>query len=137
MTDQVSWGLYIANFTFLVGMAAAAVMLVIPVYIYRNHELHDLVIFGELLAVAAILMCLAFVTVDLGQPFRFDHLLQRLNFPESILAWDVVVLNGYLLLNLHICGYLVYCAYKRQAPAKWFYIPFVFVAIFWAIRSTP
>jgi Ni/Fe-hydrogenase subunit HybB-like protein len=133
MTDQVSWGLYIANFTFLVGMAAAAVMLVIPVYIYRNRDLHDLVIFGELLAVAAILMCLAFVTVDLGQPARFHHLLLRLNFPESILAWDVVVLNGYLLLNLHICGYLIYCAYQRKKPAKWFYIPFVFVAIGWAI----
>src|SRR5512145_425 len=71
MSDQVSWGVYIANFTYLVGIAAAAVMLVIPVYIYDNEELHDLVIFGELLAVAAILMCLAFVTVDLGRPDRF------------------------------------------------------------------
>ena len=46
MTDQVSWGLYIANFTYLVGLAAAAAMLVIPVYIYRNMHLHDVVIFG-------------------------------------------------------------------------------------------
>src|SRR6185503_9579415 len=74
MTDQVSWGVYIANFTFLVGIAAAAVMLVIPVYIYKNDELHDLVILGELLAIAAILMCLAFVTVDLGRPDRFWHM---------------------------------------------------------------
>ncbi|PIE23551.1 MAG: polysulfide reductase [Planctomycetota bacterium] len=133
MTDQVSWGLYIANFTFLVGMAAAAVMLVIPVYVYRNRDLHDLVIFGELLAVAAILMCLAFVVVDLGQPLRGMNLLRRFNFPDSILTWDVVVLNGYLLLNLHICGYLIYCAYKKRSPAKWFYIPFVFTAIVWAI----
>src|SRR5215471_11275679 len=65
MSNEVSWGVYIANFTFLVGVAAAAVMMVIPVYIYNNEELHDLVIFGELLAVAAIIMCLAFVTVDL------------------------------------------------------------------------
>ncbi len=133
MTDQVSWGLYIANFTFLVGMAAAAAMLVIPVYIYRNRELHDLVIFGELLAVAAILMCLMFVTVDLGRPDRFHHLLLKFNFPMSMLAWDVIVLNGYLLLNLHICGYLIYCAYRRKKPSRSFYIPFVFVAIGWAI----
>lgn len=133
MSDQVSWGLYIANFTFLVGMAAAAVMLVIPVYIYKNKELHDLVIFGELLAVAAILMCLAFVTVDLGRPDRFMHLLLRFNFPISMLTWDVIVLNGYLVLNLHICGYLVYCAYRRRAPSKAFYIPFVFTAIVWAV----
>ena len=133
MTDQVSWGMYIANFTYLVGMAAAAVMLVIPVYVYKNKELHDLVIFGELLAVASIVMCLLFVVVDLGAPDKAHHLMMRMNFPESMLAWDVIVLNGYLLLNLHICGYLVYCAYRKRTPSKAFYIPFVFVAIVWAI----
>ena len=133
MTDQVSWGLYIANFTFLVGIAAAAVMLVIPVYIYRNQELHDLVIFGELLAVAVIVMCMLFVTVDLGRPDRVLNMLRRPNFPSSILTWDVLVLSGYLLLNLHICGYLIYCAYRGRKPARAFYIPFVFVAIVWAI----
>ena len=136
MSDEVSWGVYIANFTFLVGVAAAAVMMVIPVYIYDNEELHDLVIFGELLAVAAILMCLAFVTVDLGRPDRFWHLipgLGQLNFPRSMLSWDVIVLNGYLLLNVHICGYLLYSRYQGKKPSKWFYIPFVFIAIFWAV----
>lgn len=136
MSDEVSWGVYIANFTFLVGVAAAAVMMVIPVYIYNNEELHDLVIFGELLAVAAILMCLAFVTVDLGRPDRFWHLIPgigQFNFPASMLSWDVIVLNGYLLLNVHICGYLLYCRYRGTKPAKWFYIPFVFIAIVWAV----
>ena len=132
MTDQVSWGLYIANFTFLVGMAAAAVMLVIPVYVYRKHELHDLVIFGELLAVAAILMCMGFVSVDLGRPDRFMHILWRFNFPVSMLSWDVIVLNVYLVLNVHICGYLIYCAYNKRKPSPIFYIPFVFLAIIWA-----
>ena len=136
MSDQVSWGVYIANFTFLVGVAAAAVMLVIPVYIYKNEELHDLVIFGELLAVAAIIMCLAFVTVDLGRPDRFWHLIPgigKFNFPGSMLSWDVIVLNGYLLLNVHICGYLIYCRYQGRKPSKWFYVPFVFIAMVWAI----
>ncbi|MCP3902211.1 MAG: polysulfide reductase NrfD [Planctomycetes bacterium] len=134
MTDQVSWGMYIANFTFLVGMAAAAVMLVIPVYVYRNRDLHDLVIFGELLAVASIIMCLLFVTVDLGRPDRATHLFRRFNFPFSMLTWDVIVLNGYLLLNLHITGYLIYCKYRNREPRKaLFVVPFVFVAIVWAI----
>jgi Ni/Fe-hydrogenase subunit HybB-like protein len=136
MSDQVSWGVYIANFTFLVGVAAAAVMMVIPAYIYDNEELHDLVILGELLAVAAIIMCLAFVTVDLGRPDRFWHLIPgigQFNFPASMLSWDVVVLNGYLLLNLWICGYLLYCRYRKQKPSKLFYIPFVFIAIGWAV----
>ena len=133
MTDQVSWGLYIANFTYLVGLAAAAAMLVIPVYIYRNMHLHDVVIFGELLAVAVIIMCLLFVTVDLGPPDRFLHIFWRFNFPLSMLTWDVIALNGYLLLNLHICGYLLYCAYCGRSPSKVFYVPFVFIAIVWAV----
>ena len=136
MSDEVSWGVYIANFTFLVGVAAAAVMMVIPVYIYDNEELHDLVIFGELLAVAAIIMCLLFVTVDLGRPDRFWHLIPiigQFNFPKSMLSWDVIVLNGYLLLNVHICGYLLYSRYRGKKPARWFYIPFVFIAIIWAV----
>lgn len=136
MTDQVSWGAYIANFTFLVGVAAAAVMLVIPAYIYRNKHLQEVVIFGELMAIAVILMCLLFVVVDLGHPERFHHMLPPfgiLNFPQSILSWDVIVLNGYLLLNLHICGYLLYCHYRGRKPTWLFYIPFVFTAIVWAI----
>jgi len=133
MTDQVSWGMYIANFTYLVGLAAAAAMLVIPVYVYRNLHLHDVVIFGELLAVSVIVMCLLFVMVDLGRPDRFHHLLLRFNIPISMLTWDVIALNGYLLLNLHICGYLIYCAYCGREPSKKFYIPFVFIAIAWAI----
>jgi len=133
MTDQVSWGMYIANFTYLVGLAAAAAMLVIPVYVYRNMHLHDVVIFGELLAVSVIIMCLMFVTVDLGRPDRFLHMLQRFNFPISMLTWDVIALTGYLLLNLHICGYLIYCAYCGREPSKAFYIPFVFIAIIWAV----
>jgi len=109
------------------------VMLVIPAYVYKNKDLYNLVIFGELLAVVAIIMCLLFITADLGRPERFMNLLFRFNFPISILTWDVIALNGYLILNLHICGYLIWCAYNKRQPTKKFYIPFVFIAIAWAI----
>ena len=135
MGDHVSWGLYIANFTFLVGLAAAAVMMVIPAYLYHDHDMHDIVIFGELLAIAAIVMCLLFVTVDLGRPDRFWHLMPgigRFNWPLSMLTWDVLVLNGYLALNLHICGYLLYQRYLGRAPNPRWYMPFVFASIVWA-----
>ncbi len=136
MTDQVSWGAYISNFTYLVGIAAAAVMLVIPAYIYRNEPMHKVVLFGEMMAIAVIVMCLLFVMVDLGRADRFHHMIPPFgifNFPVSILAWDVIVLNGYLLLNLHIVGYLMYSQYRGVKPTAKFYIPFVFVAIVWAI----
>lgn len=135
MTDHVSWGLYIANFTFAVGLAAGGVMMVIPAYIYHDRKMHDVVIVGELLAIAAIFMCLLFVVVDLGRPDRFWHMmpgLGKFNWPVSMLTWDVIVLNGYLLLNLHICGYLLYKRFLGQVPDPKWYVPFVFLSIFWA-----
>ncbi len=136
LTNQVSWGVYIANFTFLVGVAAAAVMLVIPAYVYKKDHMNKVVIFGELMAISVIVMCLLFVTVDLGRPERFHHMIPPfgiLNWPLSILSWDVIVLNGYLLLNMHICGYLLYNQYLGRKPTRMFYIPFIFIAIAWAI----
>ncbi len=136
MTDHVSWGLYIANFTFMVGLAAGGVMMVIPAYLYHDRKMHDVVIVGELLAIAAIVMCLMFVMADLGRPDRFWHMipgLGRFNWPMSMLTWDVIVLTGYLLLNLHICGYLLYMRFLGRQPNPVWYVPFVMVSIFWAI----
>ena len=94
MRDSVSWGFYIGNFTFLVGVAAAAVMLVIPAYIYDWKPIKEIVIFGEILAICAVIMCLCFIVVDIGNPLRFWHMLPfvgTMNFPYSILSWDFFV----------------------------------------------
>jgi molybdopterin-containing oxidoreductase family membrane subunit len=136
MTDHVSWGLYIANFTFVVGVAAGGVMMVIPAYLYKDKQMHEVVIFGEMLAVAAIIMSMLFVMVDLGRPDRFWHLvpgLGQFNFPWSMLTWDVIVLNGYLIINLHIIGYLLYMRFLGREPNPRWYIPFVLLSIVWAI----
>ncbi len=136
MTDHVSWGLYIANFTFIVGLAAGGVMMVIPAYLYHDEATHDVVIVGEIVAIASIVMCLAFVTVDLGRPDRFWHMLPgvgRFNWPMSMLTWDVIVLTGYLLLNLHVVGYLLYVKFKGETPQRRWYIPFVMLSIVWAV----
>jgi molybdopterin-containing oxidoreductase family membrane subunit len=111
MRDQVSWGLYLSNFTFLVGVAAAAVLLVIPAYIYDFKPIKEIVLFGEMMAITAIIMSILFIVVDLGRPERVWHLipfLGTMNFPASLLAWDVIVLNGYLFINLAVVLYVMY-----------------------------
>jgi len=136
MSDQVSWGAYIANFTYLVGVAAAAVMLVIPAYIFNRQDVKHVVLIGEGIAVAAVVMCILFVTVDLGRPDRLWHMipmLGRFNFPHSMLAWDVVVLTGYLLLNLCIPAYILFERYMGREPRESLYFPAVVLSIFWAI----
>ncbi|HSG07837.1 MAG TPA: NrfD/PsrC family molybdoenzyme membrane anchor subunit [Longimicrobiales bacterium] len=136
MTDHVSWGLYISNFTFLVGMAAAAVMLVLPAYVLGDVDFSKAVLIGEGLAVAALIMCLCFVVADLGGPFRSWHLapgIGFLNFPRSLLAWDVVVLNGYLALNLGIPLYILWSHFMGRKPNPKRYVPFVYLSVFWAV----
>jgi len=136
MTDQVSWGLYIGNFTFLVGVAAAAVLLIIPAYIYDFGPIKEITILGEILAISALIMCMLFVTLDLGHPERAWHLLPFIgtpNFPSSLLDWDVLVLNGYLFINIFISSYLLAMIYLGKQEQKWLYMPLVLLSIPWAV----
>jgi molybdopterin-containing oxidoreductase family membrane subunit len=135
MSDRVSWGLYISNFTFLVGVAAAAVMLVLPTYVLKDIDLKGAVLIGEGLATAALIMCLFFVTVDLGGPARAWHLIPGLglfNWPDSMLAWDVIVLNGYLFINISVPLYILFHHYQGKNPKKSIYLPGVFLSVLWA-----
>jgi molybdopterin-containing oxidoreductase family membrane subunit len=136
MKDQVSWGLYIGNFTYLVGVAAAAVLLVIPAYIYHFDPIKEIVVLGELLAASAIIMALMFIMADLGRPDRFWHVIPFigiLSFPSSLLAWDVIVLNVYLVLNAIVPIYILIKMYFRKEPVKKFVIPLVLLSIPWAV----
>lgn len=136
MRDSVSWGYYIGNFTFLVGVAASAVMLVIPAYIYNWKPIKEVVIYGELLAIAAITMVLLFVIVDMGHPERFTHLLPFIgtpHFPSSLLAWDALVLNGYLAINGVVVVYLLWCAGTGRHYNTKIVIPLVILSIPMAI----
>jgi Ni/Fe-hydrogenase subunit HybB-like protein len=132
MRDQVSWGFYIGNFTFLVGVAAAAVVLVIPAYVYDWKPIREIVIFGELLAVSAIVMCMLFVTVDVGRPDRVWHLapmIGHLNFPRSLLAWDVLVLNVYFVINFLVVTHILYRAFWGRHYDKRIVVPLVLLSI--------
>jgi Ni/Fe-hydrogenase subunit HybB-like protein len=132
MRDQVSWGFYIGNFTFLVGVAAAAVVLVIPAYVYHWKPIKEIALIGELLAIAAIIMCIMFVTVDVGNPLRVWHMLPFVgtpNFPSSLLAWDVVVLSLYLSLNLVIATHILFRSYKNQHYDKRIAVPLIMISI--------
>jgi len=136
MSDGVSWGLYISNFTFLVGVAAAAVMLVLPTYVLKDMDFAQAVLIGEGLAVAALLMCLAFVIADMGGPARLWHMIPGLgilNFPSSMLAWDMIVLNGYLFINISIPFYILISRYQGKKPNPKIYIPGVIISVFWAV----
>jgi [DsrC]-trisulfide reductase subunit P len=131
MSRDVSWAIYIAQFTFLVGVAASAVMVVLPYYLHNVKEFGKITILGEFLAVASVSMCLMFILVDLGKPMRALNVLLYPT-PNSILFWDMLVLNGYLFLNI-IIGWTVLGAERKQVPPPKWIKPFIYVSIPWAV----
>lgn len=128
---DVSWGFYIAQFTFLVGVAASAVMVVLPYYLHNYKAFGKLTILGEFLAISAVLMCIAFIMVDLGQPFRGLNLFLHPS-PRSVMFWDTVVLFGYFLLNVVISRVALDSERKSIPPPNWIK-PIIILSIPWAI----
>lgn len=137
MNDHVSWGLYISNFAFLVGLAAAAVILVQPAYVLKDVDFGRAVLIAEGVAVSALVMCLAFVIANSpghpGKWWRLTPIVGLLNWPSSMLAWDVIMLNGYLVLNVVIPFYILYSHFTGREPEKKKYVPFIYISVFWAV----
>ncbi len=130
MSRDVSWGFYIAQFTYFVGVAASAVMVVLPYYFHNQKKFEKVIVLGEFMAVASVIICLSFVIVDLGQPQRLLNVLLHPT-PHSILFWDMIVLNGYLFLNILVGWTNLHAEYKRMEHPKWIK-PFAYLAIVWA-----
>ncbi len=131
MGRDVSWGFYVAQFTYLVGVAASAVMLVMPYYLHDYKTFGKIVILGEFLAVSAVSMCVLFIFVDLGQPFRVMNVVLHPT-PNSVMFWDMIVLSGYFLLNI-IIGWATLGAERiGVAPAGWVK-PLIYLSIPWAV----
>ncbi|MFZ2196149.1 MAG: NrfD/PsrC family molybdoenzyme membrane anchor subunit, partial [Thermodesulfovibrionales bacterium] len=131
LSRDVSWGLYIGQFTFLVGVAASAVMLVIPYYLHDFKKFGKIVILGEFLAISAVIMCVLFIFVDMGQPMRITNVM-LFPTPNSVMFWDSVVLVGYLMLNLVIGWTTLGAERKGVKPPAWVK-PLIYLSIPWAV----
>jgi molybdopterin-containing oxidoreductase family membrane subunit len=130
MSRDVSWGFYIAQFTYLVGIAASAVMVVLPYYLHDYKAFGRITILGEFLAVAAVSMCGLFIFIDLGKPVRMFNILLHPT-PNSVMFWDMIVLNMYLLINM-VIGWTVLEAERNAAPPPKWVKPLIYLSIPWA-----
>lgn len=130
MNRDVSWGLYISQFTYFVGVAASAVMLVLPAYFHHYKKFKRMIIFGEFMAVAAVVMCALFIVVDLGQPQRMLNVMLYPT-PNSVMFYDMIVLCGYLGLNIVIGWVTLEAELRDVEPPKWVKI-LIYISIIWA-----
>ena len=132
MRDPVPWGVFIGTYAFLVGVAAAAMALAVPGYVYHWKPIKDIVVLGEIIAISAVIMAILFVMADLGRPERFWHLIPFLgkpNIPYSMIAMNVLILNGYLVLNVVIVFYFLYCSYADRPYNKPFFMTLMLLSI--------
>ncbi len=116
MSRDISWGLYIGHLTFFVGVAAGGVMIVLPYYFHDVKVYGRITVVGEFLAIAALIMALLFVVVDVGAPFKILNVWLYWT-PRSMLCWDSVVIPTYLLLNI-VVGYQVLQAENKGLHYK-------------------
>jgi Ni/Fe-hydrogenase subunit HybB-like protein len=131
MSRNVSWGLYIGQFTFLVGVAASAVMVVLPYYLHSHREFARMAILGEFLAVASVTMCMMFIMIDMGRPMRVFNVILYPQF-HSVMFWDMVSLAGYLVLNATITYFTLRAEQEDVHYPHWVkYI--ILLSIPWAI----
>lgn len=131
LNRDVVWGFYIAQFTFLVGVAASAVMVVLPYYLHNWKLFGRITILGEFLAISAVIMCMTFIFVDMGQPFRILNVFLHPT-PHSLMFWDTIALGGYLLLNIVISQVTLGAERKSVPPPKWIR-PIIILSIPWAV----
>ena len=131
LNRDISWGLYIAQFTFLVGVAASAVMVVLPYYLHNFKVFAKITILGEFLAISAVSMFMLFVFVDMGQPTRVLNMMLHPTL-NSIMFWDFLSLGGYLLLNGVIALVTLSAERKGVAPPAWIK-PVILLSIPWAV----
>ena len=130
MGRDVSWGLYIGQFTFLVGVAASGVMVVLPYYLHNYKAFGRITVLGEFLAIAAVVMCMLFIFVDMGQPRRVLNVILHPT-PNSVMFFDMLVLSVYLLLNI-LVGWTVLGAERKGIAAPAWVKPFIILSIAWA-----
>ncbi len=131
MSRDVTWGFYIAQFTFMVGVAASAVMVVLPYYLHNYKEFGKITILGEFLAIGSVIVCMTFIFVDMGQPLRIMNVFIHPT-PNSPMFWDSVSLLGYLILNVIISRVALDSEKKGLKPPKWVK-PFIYISIPWAV----
>ena len=131
LSRDVTWGLYIAQFTFFVGVAASAVMVVLPYYLHDFKQFGRVTILGEFLAVGAVTMCMLFIFVDMGQPTRVLNVM-RYPTPWSLMFWDMISLGGYLVLNALISLVMLRAEREKVSPPHWIK-PIVLLSIPWAV----
>jgi len=102
----------------------------LPYYLHNYKKFGRVTVLGEFLAIASVVMCMLFIFVDMGQPLRVLNVILHPT-PNSVMFFDMVVLAGYLILNL-LVGWTVLGAERKEVPPPKWVKPIIYLSIAWA-----
>ena len=99
MSNGVSWGLYITCFMFFVGLSAGGLIVASSAHVFGVGSLRR--VSGPAVVTSFVCICCAgaFVLIDLGGVARVWRMFVGLNFVGP-LAWDMIVITCYLVINV-------------------------------------
>lgn len=110
MNNGTSWGLYITNFMFFVGLSAGGLIVASSASVFHITKFKAVALPAIILSTVCICAAGMFVLIDLGGIQRVWRILTGPN-PTSPLLWDVCVITCYLIINVL---YLVFMTRGNQ-----------------------
>ena len=99
MNNSNSWGLYITAFMFFVGLSAGGLIVASSAHVFGIESFKRVSVPAVITSIVCICCAGAFVLIDLGGVARVWRMLVGLNF-TSPLAWDMIVITCYLVINV-------------------------------------
>ncbi|HLF08636.1 MAG TPA: NrfD/PsrC family molybdoenzyme membrane anchor subunit [Dehalococcoidia bacterium] len=99
MWDRVSWGLYITNFVFFIGISHAGTLISAILRVTQAGWRRPITRMAEVITAVALLTGAAMPVVDLGRPDRIPNLILHGQIGSPI-VWDLISVTTYLTASL-------------------------------------
>ncbi len=99
MTDYFSWGVYIVNFVFFIGISHAGTLISAILRVTGTEWRRPITRMAEGITLFALLVGAPMVIIDMGRPDRVWHVLVY-GRAQSPILWDVLSITTYLTGSL-------------------------------------
>jgi len=114
------WGWYVILYFFLGGLAGGLLAIAAGLDMVGDDRDREAVRLAHRLAFPLVILCAALLTVDLGQPLRFWHMLVKSNrFPAPILKpWSPISLGSWILLVFGVAAFVEFLGTLADPPGN-------------------
>ena len=111
--SYIPWGLWVALYTFFLGLTAGAFLITILTYVFRIKIFSGIGPLSAFTVVVVIICEMLIITLDLGHPLRLYQIFITPGF-KSMIFWMVVFTTGMLIIYILETYYLL-----REEIIEW------------------